>query len=155
KGLRAVRRALRPIIRSLQRHGMPRNEEWGDLATYYVSRRDPVEAALGAAKNIVHLTYSERAQPLHESRLKSWRELIAVERNAQATLLRCIFGNHFRPVTVNPAWLAPTVTTLARAIYEERAFDRMPILADALEDAGCGNADILQHCREPGEHARG
>jgi hypothetical protein len=44
---------------------------------------------------------------------------------------------------------------LAQSIYTDRAFDRMPILADALEDAGCDNADILNHCRQPGEHVRG
>ena len=48
-----------------------------------------------------------------------------------------------------------TVINLAQAIYDDRAFDRMPILADALEDAGCDNADILAHCRQPGEHFRG
>ena len=69
--------------------------------------------------------------------------------------LRCIFGNPFRPITVDPVWLTPTVVSLATAIYDERAFDRLPILADALEDAGCDNADILNHCRQPGEHVRG
>jgi hypothetical protein len=58
-------------------------------------------------------------------------------------------------VSIDGTWLAPMVTKLALAIYEERAFDRMPILADALEDAGCTNQDILEHCRLPGEHARG
>jgi hypothetical protein len=74
---------------------------------------------------------------------------------AQAALLRDIFGNPFRPVTVDPAWQTATVVSLAQAIYAERAFDRLPILADALEDAGCGNQDILEHCRQPGEHVRG
>jgi hypothetical protein len=74
----------------------------------------------------------------------------------QTNLLRCIIGNPFRPITLNPAWrLTPTVKQLARSIYDERAFDRLPILADALEDAGCDNADILNHCRQPGEHVRG
>jgi hypothetical protein len=73
----------------------------------------------------------------------------------QANLLRCIFGNPFRPVTLNPAWRTSNVTALAQAIYDERAFDRLPILADALEDAGCDNADILNHSRQPGEHVRG
>jgi hypothetical protein len=44
---------------------------------------------------------------------------------------------------------------LAEGIYQERAFDRMPILADALQDAGCDNEDVLTHCRQPGEHVRG
>ena len=44
---------------------------------------------------------------------------------------------------------------LAGAIYDERAFDRLPVLGDALEDAGCADAAILAHCRGPGEHVRG
>jgi hypothetical protein len=70
-------------------------------------------------------------------------------------LIRDIFGNPFRPVAVEPAWLTSTVTELARGIYAERAFDRLPILADALQDAGCENPDILDHCRGPGPHVRG
>ena len=72
-----------------------------------------------------------------------------------AILLRDIFGNPFRPVAADPKWLTSAVVGLAQAIYEERAFDRMPILADALEEAGCDNADVLNHCRQPGEHVRG
>jgi hypothetical protein len=70
-------------------------------------------------------------------------------------LIHDIFGNPFRPITINPSWLTSTVLTLATGIYQEKAFDRMPILADALQDAGCDNEDILNHCREPGEHCRG
>src|SRR5262249_23472844 len=73
----------------------------------------------------------------------------------QVGFLRCIFGNPFHPVTLTPAWQTSTVTALAQSIYDDRAFDRLPILADALEDAGCDNADILNHCRQPGEHVRG
>ncbi|OAI51286.1 hypothetical protein AYO44_05135 [Planctomycetaceae bacterium SCGC AG-212-F19] len=71
------------------------------------------------------------------------------------SLLRDIFGNPFRPATVAPAWQTDTVVSLAQAIYDGRAFDRMPILADALEDAGCTSADVLDHCRGGGEHVRG
>ena len=53
------------------------------------------------------------------------------------------------------AWLTPTVQSIAAAIYEDRAFDRLPILADALEEAGCTDADVLLHCRVPAEHVRG
>jgi hypothetical protein len=70
-------------------------------------------------------------------------------------LLRCIVGNPFRPVTGTPAWQTSTVKHLAEAIYDERAFDRLPILADALEDAGCNQADFLCHLRGGGEHCRG
>jgi hypothetical protein len=72
-----------------------------------------------------------------------------------ATLLRDIFGNPFRPVSFDPAWRMGNVLSLAQAIYDERAFERLPILADALEDAGCTNADVLGHCRGGGEHVRG
>jgi hypothetical protein len=78
------------------------------------------------------------------------------ERAAQADLLRCIFGPlPFRPIPLDPSWTAPTVKQLTEAIYEERAFDRLPVLADALEDAGCNQPDIIQHCRSGGEHIRG
>ena len=63
-----------------------------------------------------------------------------------------------RPIALDPDWLAwdsGMVVKVAQAIYDERAFDRLPILADALEEAGCHDADILQHCRQPGEHVRG
>jgi hypothetical protein len=72
-----------------------------------------------------------------------------------APVVRCIFGNPFRPVSADPAWLTSTVVALARSIYDERAFDRLPILADALQDAGCDNPDILTHCRSVGPHVRG
>ena len=64
----------------------------------------------------------------------------------------------FRPLPLDPRWLAwndGAVRKMAQVIYDDRAFDRLPILADALEDAGCDNAAILSHCRGPGEHVRG
>ena len=64
-------------------------------------------------------------------------------------------ANPFRPVTADPRWLTATAVALAQAIYEDRAFDRMPILADALEEAGCDDADVLTHLRGDGPHARG
>ncbi|MBL8799437.1 MAG: hypothetical protein JNM56_36485 [Planctomycetia bacterium] len=78
-----------------------------------------------------------------------------IEPTVQCRLLRDIVGNPFRPVEFQSAWRTETAVSLAQAIYDERAFDRLPILGDALEDAGCDNMDILNHCREPGEHARG
>ncbi len=77
------------------------------------------------------------------------------EREAQSYLLRDVFGNPFRPVMLRSSWLTSTVKDLSAAIYGDRAFDRLPLLADALEDADCTNADILAHCRGPGPHVRG
>lgn len=72
---------------------------------------------------------------------------------AQADLLRHILGNPFRAPYVDS--FGRSVSLLAYAIYEQRTFSRLPILADALEDGGCTDAEILAHCREAGEHMRG
>jgi hypothetical protein len=81
------------------------------------------------------------------------------ERAAQAILLRDILGNPPHPRPPLPAallnWADRTECRIAQAIYDDRAFDRLPILADALEDAGCTDAGILAHCRGPGPHLRG
>ncbi|MBY0522829.1 MAG: hypothetical protein K2R98_05505 [Gemmataceae bacterium] len=66
-----------------------------------------------------------------------------------------MFGKPFCPISINPTWITPTVKQLAEAIYEDRGFDRLSILADALEEAGCTDQEILTHCREPGPHTRG
>lgn len=84
------------------------------------------------------------------------KQLKAPEFGQQARLLRDIFGNPFRRVKLRPAWLTSDVVALARGIYDERAFDRMPILADALQDAGCDSADVLNHLRDTAlAHVRG
>ena len=100
---------------------------------------------------------------------------------AAADYLRCVIGNPFRPVhrhdggacvrvggappspypephactRLPSACITPTVQALADAIYAGRAFDRLPVLADALEEAGCDNPDLLAHLRGPGPHVRG
>ena len=77
------------------------------------------------------------------------------EHKIQATRLRDIFGDPFRPATFDPSWRTLNVIGLANSIYDERAFDKMPELGDALERAGCRDEAILNHCREPSEHVRG
>jgi hypothetical protein len=80
------------------------------------------------------------------------------ERAAQAALLRDVFGNPSRPFAVHPALLAwhdGAIRKMAQAIYGERRFSRLSLVADALEEAGCADAAILAHCRGPGEHVRG
>jgi hypothetical protein len=73
----------------------------------------------------------------------------------QCQIVRDVFGNPFRPTVIEPIWQSESVVGLSRAIYTDRAFDRLPILADALEEAGCDAADVLAHCRGPGPHVRG
>jgi hypothetical protein len=87
----------------------------------------------------------------------------AKEQQEQCRLLRDVIGSPFRSLpAINPDWLIPSVLSLAQAAYEERRFpyrtldnDRLAVLADALEDAGCDNPDILDHCRQKGDHVRG
>ncbi len=68
---------------------------------------------------------------------------------------RDIFGNPFCPVTFDPSWRTTTAVAIANHMYQTLEFGAMPILADALQDAGCDTQDILDHCRGPGPHVRG
>jgi hypothetical protein len=73
-------------------------------------------------------------------------------------LLRDIFGNPFCPTVISPAWLSwngDAIPQLAQAIYDERRFKDLLVLADALKEVGCTDAAILNHCRQPGKHVRG
>jgi len=70
-------------------------------------------------------------------------------------LLRELFGNVFDPVVVEPAWLTSTVRALAHQIHHRGEFDLLPVLGDALQDAGCDDEQVLDHCHRPGDHVRG
>jgi hypothetical protein len=81
------------------------------------------------------------------------------ERQHQSELIRDLFVNPFRPQLLLGGEILTRnekqVRCLATVIYESRTFGRLPILADALEDAGCTDADLLGHLRGPGPHVRG
>ena len=83
------------------------------------------------------------------------RQAITLERQRQVASIREVFGNPFRPVAVEASWLTSDVLALAHGIYAEKALDRCPILADALQDAGCANEDLLNHLRHGADHVRG
>jgi hypothetical protein len=96
----------------------------------------------------------ETARQAVRSCQRNW----GAERLAQADLLRELSGNPTRAVRVASAvvaWNGGTVPSLARGIYEDRAFDRLPVLADALEDASGTDIELLGHLRGPGPHVRG
>jgi hypothetical protein len=116
----------------------------GQAAWYAAATRAEI-----AARNAARSAQSGAAEDLmHDSE--------AAELAAQAELLRDIFGpNAVTSSSGTASWLTPDLVELAQAIYEERAFDRTPILADALEKAGCDNAEVVCHLRGPGPHVRG
>jgi len=87
--------------------------------------------------------------------LASEAGLTAPTEKDHCLLFHDIFGNPFRPITIDPRWLTSAVVDLATDIYQARAFDRMLILADALTDAGCDNQEIIVHCRTDELHVRG
>lgn len=84
-----------------------------------------------------------------------WSETLDAMKATQSHLLRCIFMCPYHRIVPDPSWGSSSAKALAGGIYAERRFADLPILADALEEAGCANQDVLVHCRHPGEHVRG
>jgi hypothetical protein len=108
-------------------------------------------AILARCQAVSPILFAEDSEPDLVLRDRVERE----EGAAHCLLLRDIFGNTFRPVAFDPAWRTSTAVAIARGMYESRDFGAMPILADALQDAGCDSGDVLGHCRGPGPHCRG
>jgi len=117
---------------------------------YQLNMAAPIERArLRALWNIWTWTNTPRWKT--PSAEHYWNE----ERAEQAKLVRDIFRYPQRHTTIDSRWRTSTVVDLAHAIYEERAFERMPVLADALIDAGCDSEEIIAHCHGIGPHIRG
>jgi hypothetical protein len=125
-----------------------------DAVPAAATRRLTPESAVAAWRQaLAALQYHSRTVPAGAS-----PELPAELHRDMASWLRDVVGNPFRPVEVDPAWLSRgdgTVVRVAESIYAYGSFSELPILADALEDAGCADAAILGHCRGPGPHTRG
>jgi hypothetical protein len=130
-----------------------------------VARRDWEEARKGRVVPPWALDPSARAAAAASSVLHREAHRAAVEavgwsgnlpgKPAQTHLLRDIFDNPFRPVEFSSDWRTDTAMSLAKQMYDSREFGAMPILADALQDAGCDNEAVLDHCRGTGPHVRG
>jgi hypothetical protein len=131
------------------------------LATEGAVRADRESAAvvLGRAEGSTYRPFTWAANYGWERITRSVAGADGVERKACYKLLRDLFCNPFRPLPpFDPNWLAwngGTIRKLAVSIYDNRRFEDMPVLADALEEAGCDNSEILSHCRGGGPHARG
>jgi hypothetical protein len=113
-------------------------------------RRVGLPAALDAFGAASGTTYTIAELALRSARWGDCKPVV---------LLRDLLGPlPFRPITLNPSWTTwhdGLLVSMAQKMYDSRDFSDMPILADALEDAGCTNQDILAHCRSGGEHVRG
>lgn len=90
------------------------------------------------------------------------RTTYSLERGVQACILRDLIGNPFRPKSITTNWLTPTILSMGQAAYQCRILPsgeldtaRLAVLADALEDRGCDNDEIMGHLRSPGPHFRG
>lgn len=123
-------------------------------------------SAAWAAEAIITLTAWDTADAVHVVAQHAARALRdaanqtdwTIARRRQSALLLDILGKLDQPIVFNPRWLSwqdGTVRKLAEVIYREHRFADMPILGDALEEAGCDRTDILDHCRLHPEHARG
>lgn len=121
-------------------------------AAYYACDTDPACGSSAVIKEaayaVAYLRTTDRGDINEQGDI--------AERAAHCALLRDILGPvPFRPLKVALTWQTSTLTSLAQAIYQERAYDRLPVPATALEDAGCHDAELLAHCRQPGGHVRG
>jgi hypothetical protein len=128
-----------------------------------MARKGQDRAAIHTARVAAHAVWEavglefEHAAP-ELAAVESWIGVSFSEAEAeanQAAILHDIIGNPYRLTFFDPAWLTSAVTDLATTIYSERAFDQLPRLADVLQNAGCFDEAILNHCRRPGVHVRG
>jgi hypothetical protein len=108
----------------------------------------PRYCALGSAWSCTRSPETAAMYPL-------WVFSDEAQRKWQLLLLRDIFGKASHTVPLDATSLTPNVTALAQTVYDERKFHWLHVLADALEEAGCTDTDIIAHCRQPGEHVRG
>jgi hypothetical protein len=118
-----------------------------------IGRRRPGQTALAALRLLQAPVSRRQAEEVRSKAARAAADGLA-ERRYQAGLIRCLFGNPFRPVNVCPEWLTPPVRCLAGAVAEGGGALEGAALADALEEAGCADEGVLAHCRCQDEHDR-
>jgi hypothetical protein len=131
---------------------------WAALAVYWAALRRAPEGLRNVCGSVYDSVTRTAVQSAEVRNLAIWQAAADDVARAEARLLRECFGNPFHAVALDPRWLSwggGVVRHLALASYEEEAFDRLPVLADALEEAGCSDGELLGHCRGAAEHVRG
>jgi hypothetical protein len=153
--------ALR-VLESSERfadHNMSRDdfrEDWARCFEGVFDTPSPDAAVAWAGHDPIHVRDVLMAlEEIARGLVLDQRTDVRVELRTQATMMRDIFGYVVHHAVIDTCWKTDTVLTMARHSYSDRAFDRLPILADALEEAGCSDDAILEHCRGPGPHVRG
>jgi hypothetical protein len=135
----AERKAARKTIQELRLSLAPRSSRRANAVVYYALGKRASTDLSAAAAMAWEAVYNDPN-----------------ERLRQVEIVRDVVGNPFRPVAFAPEWRTDTAIAIARGMYESRDFSPMPILADALQDAGCENAEVLNHCRDAEQvHVRG
>jgi hypothetical protein len=126
----------------------------GGFTTVAAAAAWAARQAAEAAASILHTpTDADPWQLTHPHDYAQKEGAWLAERCRQVALLRCIAGNPFR--SVEASWRTSHIIALATSIHEERRWQDMPVVGDALEELDCRDDDILTHCRGPGPHARG
>jgi hypothetical protein len=166
----AVRQWIASAVEFVDKEGQANSPLLGYQAKclVFLGFREAYESAdlvfrqrLAAAQDVFHggdgyQAYEEYLLEADDNSPTYTGPIYAAESEAHCDIIRDIFGNPFRPVTFSPEWRTDTAVTLAWQMYESRDFSAMPILADALQDAGCDTEAILAHCRdENATHVRG
>lgn len=146
----AVAAADPDLLRALARATQLTTDVLARLRSDAVMGRARAASAAGAPAESKAEAWGKFDSALEEARAEVRQELVFY--------LRCLFGDPSRPVRIDPAWLTwndGTVVKMASTIYAEKRFADLPVLADALEEAGCTDDEILGHCRHDWEHFRG
>jgi hypothetical protein len=127
-------------------------------AAYWSASFNIVESVWNASASAAEAaTYkaADNARLAGDDCAAAWDHARAAAGRSQAALLHELFGDIFRSLSLQRRWITPTVTAIAQQAYEGRDFALLPILADALEDAGCDLEALLLHLRSSGDHVRG
>jgi hypothetical protein len=126
--------------------------------TYQIARDVARRSARHAAWYVNHKVVVQARNAPKGKGFADWLQATVAQLTCHADLLRDIIGNPFHRVKLDPTWATwngGTAVRLAEAMYRDNRFDAMPVLGDALEEAGCTDAAILAHCRQLDGHVRG